>query len=228
MKLAVCEDDAIINNLIVQYLEEMGHEVVASEYSKDAFFEVINDLCPDLVVLDINLGEGKEGVQIGHYLRERNIPFIYITAYSDPDTLKEAISVEPLGYLVKPFTQAQLVAQIQFAKSQVDVELHELHVGTGSHFFNIDLREINHIESSRNYLIFHAIDMNEAPIKVRLTLKEILDKIPSYYFQVHRSFLVNKRQISLVEKDLCKMKNQAEIPVSRNYKVDFLNELQSK
>lgn len=228
MKLAVCEDDAIINNLIVQYVEEMGCEVVASEYSKEAFLESMSDLCPDLVVLDINLGEGKEGVQIGRYLRERDIPFIYITAYSDPDTLKEAILVEPLGYLVKPFTQPQLIAQIQLAKARIDVECNELHVGSGSHFFNIDLREINHIESSRNYLIFHAINEDENAIKVRLTLKEILDKIPSYYLQVHRSFLVNKRQISLVERDMCKMKNNAEIPISRNFKAEVLRELHGK
>lgn len=228
MKLAVCEDDAIINNLIVQYVEEMGCEVVASEYSKDAFLELMSDLCPDLVVLDINLGEGKEGVQIGRYLRERDIPFIYITAYSDPDTLKEAILVEPLGYLVKPFTQAQLIAQIQLAKARIDVKFNELHVGSGSHFFNINLREINHIESSRNYLIFHTINEYENAIKVRLTLKEILDKIPSYYLQVHRSFLVNKRQISLVERDICKMKNNAEIPISRNFKAEVLRELHGK
>lgn len=228
MKLAICEDDAIINNLIVDYLEEMNHEVIASEHSEAEFMKSINEQRPDLVILDINLGnEGMEGVRIGKILQDLDIPFIYVTAYSGPTVLKEAITAEPLWYLVKPFTQAQLSAQVTLALANADSRKNKIQIHSGNHYMAIDLKELSYIESSRNYLIFHHNSSQKEPVKVRRTLKEVLDELPSYFLQIHRSFIVNKQQIESIEKDVCFLKDKSEIPVSGNFKMEVLSRLKS-
>ncbi|MBR07142.1 MAG: hypothetical protein CMP48_05600 [Rickettsiales bacterium] len=226
MNVAVCEDDVIINNLIVDYLESLDHTVVIKEFSKKEFLVKLDRIRPDLALLDINLGaEGKEGICIGEVCGKLGVPFIFVTAYSDSTTLKEAIEFEPVGYIVKPFTQAQLNAQVELAISRIDGSRQEIQINSGSQFVSIDLSEVNYIESARNYLVFHPIETRNKSIKARMTLKEVIPQLPSPYIQIHRSFLVNQTQIQAIEKEECVMKNKSVLPLSRKYKSQVMRAL---
>jgi len=67
-------------------------------------------------LLDINLDGSFEGLEIGREIKERHqIPFIYLTAHADRDTLGKAKLTEPSAYIVKPFDEADVLANIEIA-----------------------------------------------------------------------------------------------------------------
>jgi DNA-binding NarL/FixJ family response regulator len=71
---------------------------------------------PDFAILDINLESEKDGIDIGEYIRRQyNIPFVYLTSYSDKDTLERAKRTGPYGFIVKPFNEKTLYATIEIA-----------------------------------------------------------------------------------------------------------------
>ena len=74
----------------------------------------------DLAVLDINLGESeKDGIWLGEYIRfNKNIPFVYITAFETADMKTAALNTQPHAYLTKPFSDLSLRATLTIAAQQ--------------------------------------------------------------------------------------------------------------
>lgn len=94
----------------------MGYTVPAVVASGGAAIEKAAETSPDLVLMDINLKGNMDGVEAAKQLHNRfNIPVIYLTAYSDDNTLERAKLTEPMGYLLKPFKVRELHAAIQIA-----------------------------------------------------------------------------------------------------------------
>ena len=85
-------------------------------YSKEDAIEQLNINLPDLVLLDINLSGEMSGIEIAEKINTQyNIPFIFITSYSDKQTLEKAKFTEPSGYIVKPFNEASLYSTLEIA-----------------------------------------------------------------------------------------------------------------
>src|SRR5436190_22963351 len=73
---------------------------------------------PELVLLDIHLFGKKDGIEVAHKINELyQIPFIFLTANSDAETIDRAKKVKPNAYIVKPFTKEELFAAIEIAFS---------------------------------------------------------------------------------------------------------------
>ena len=71
---------------------------------------------PDLVLLDIVLGNENEidGVRLAKEIRSRlSVPIVFVTAYADAQTVSRAAEVEPAGFVVKPFQEAQLISTLK-------------------------------------------------------------------------------------------------------------------
>jgi DNA-binding NarL/FixJ family response regulator len=85
-------------------------------------------------LIDINLGRGNEGIELAEAINQHHrVPFLFLTSYSDRLTLERAKTVNPLGYVVKPFTQQSLYAAIEIAlhihASQLKDQYPNLHFG---------------------------------------------------------------------------------------------------
>ena len=112
-KILVVEDEVLIAMQIKSILEEEGYEVVINIYSVEDAIQHIEAQTPLIVLIDINLNKNKDGVDLGRYLLEKNnIPYIYITSYSNKTTLDRVNETRPDGYIVKPFKPSDLVATI--------------------------------------------------------------------------------------------------------------------
>ena len=71
---------------------------------------------PDLVLMDIRLDGAVDGIDAAEQIRQEcHRPIVFLTAYSDEETVKRATSTEPFGYLLKPFEDAQLRTTIEMA-----------------------------------------------------------------------------------------------------------------
>lgn len=112
-KILVVEDEVLIAMQIKSILEDQGYDVVINIYSVEAAIQHIEAEAPLLVLIDINLNKNKDGIDLGRFLLEKdNIPYIYITSYSNKSTLDRVNETRPDGYIVKPFKPADLVATI--------------------------------------------------------------------------------------------------------------------
>ncbi len=115
-KILVVEDENIVALEIKKRLQKLGYIVpgVAST-GEDAIIKA-EGILPDLVLMDIMLKGEIDGIQAAGEIRSRfNIPVIYLTAYSDEETLERAKLTEPYGYILKPFEEDDLRTTIEIA-----------------------------------------------------------------------------------------------------------------
>ena len=116
IRVLIVEDEPLIAEDIAQGLEKNEFLVSAVVYSKEDAIEQLNTNLPDMVLLDINLSGEMSGIEIAEKInRIYNIPFIFITSYSDKQTLEKAKHTEPSGYIVKPFNEASLYSTLEIA-----------------------------------------------------------------------------------------------------------------
>jgi two-component system, LytTR family, response regulator LytT len=185
---------------------------------------------PNIVLIDINLGKGMEGIELGRAVHEKfHLPFIFCTSYSDSRTVAEAKQVRPNGYLLKPFTKDDLYVAIEIAllnyanlsDPSADIILQDsIFVKEGKMFTKVSFDEILYVEQDRNYVEIHTLHRVHP---VRSSLKDFIKNLPPKKFlQVHRSFIVNISSITAINSDMIKVKEK-EIPVSKTFKDELLS-----
>lgn len=109
--ILVVEDEAFIAMHIQQVLEEEGHlvNVKQNTVSKAKNYLAANEV--DLVIIDIHLNSDETGIDLANYLKNlKTPPFLFLTSYSDKETLTEISETNPAGFLVKPFKSEDLVS----------------------------------------------------------------------------------------------------------------------
>lgn len=115
-KILVVEDENIVALEIKKRLQKLGYIVpgVAST-GEDAIIKA-EGILPDLVLMDIMLKGEIDGIHAAGEIRSRfNIPVIYLTAYSDEETLERTKLTEHYGYILKPFEEEDLRTTIEIA-----------------------------------------------------------------------------------------------------------------
>lgn len=118
IKVLIVEDEPLIAKNIGMYLNNNDFEVSAIAYDSDEAMHQLKRQPPDFAILDINLESEKDGIDIAEYINQNNfIPFVYLTSYSDKDTLERAKKTNPAGFIVKPFNEKTLYATIEIALS---------------------------------------------------------------------------------------------------------------
>lgn len=116
IKILIVEDEPLIAKNIGMYLNNNDYEVSAIAYDADEALHQLKRQPPDLAILDINLESEKDGIEIAEYINQNNfIPFIYLTSYSDKETIERAKKTNPSGFIVKPFNEKTLYATIAIA-----------------------------------------------------------------------------------------------------------------
>jgi PAS domain S-box-containing protein len=115
-RIMVVEDESIVANDIRNTLRSFGYTVAAVTSSGEEAIKKASETHPDLVLMDIVLAGDMDGVETGEQIRERfSIPVVYLTAYSDNETLQRAKTTEPYGYILKPFHERELHTTIEMA-----------------------------------------------------------------------------------------------------------------
>jgi diguanylate cyclase (GGDEF)-like protein/PAS domain S-box-containing protein len=123
-RILVVEDERIVALNLQQRLVKLGYEVPAIVASGEHALQKMQDLRPDLVLMDINIEGAMDGIETASRIPpELNIPVIYLTAYSEDATLERARGTKPYGYLVKPFSERALHATIQMVLERRNTDL---------------------------------------------------------------------------------------------------------
>jgi two-component system, response regulator PdtaR len=114
-RILVAEDEVISRMDIREMLENLGYAVVGEAGDGVAAVNLARDLRPDLVLMDIKMPELDGIAAAGAISGEQLAPVLLLTAYSDRDFVDRAVEAGVMGYLVKPFAEAQLKPAIDVA-----------------------------------------------------------------------------------------------------------------
>lgn len=118
LKILIIEDEPVIAENISMYLNNADFTVSGIAYDDEEAVNQLHNNTPDAVILDINLDSSIDGIQIADYINKNfRLPFLFLTSYSDKETLLRAKLVEPSGYIVKPFNGQTLLASLEIAIS---------------------------------------------------------------------------------------------------------------
>ncbi len=119
----IVEDDEITALNLNLSLQKQGYNIIAVCDNITQAKNKINSYKPNIVIIDISLQESNDGIELAKIIRGKyNIPFIYLTSYSDDDIISQAKLTEPYGYIVKPFDPNSLHATIQMALFKYEME----------------------------------------------------------------------------------------------------------
>jgi two-component system, response regulator PdtaR len=116
-RVLVAEDEVLIRVDIVETLEEGGHTVVGEAGDGEQAVQLARELAPELVIMDVKMPK-LDGVEAASQI-VADAPnagaVLILTAFSDKELVERAADAGSIGYLVKPFEPAQLLAAVQVA-----------------------------------------------------------------------------------------------------------------
>jgi response regulator NasT len=118
LRVVVAEDEALIRLDLVEMLGEEGYEVVGQAGDGEEAVRLAEDLRPDLVMLDVKMPV-LDGISAAERIAAARIaPVVMLTAFSQRELVERARDAGAMAYLVKPFTQSDLVPAIELAVSR--------------------------------------------------------------------------------------------------------------
>ena len=113
--IVIAEDEAIIRLDLPEMLEEEGYSVVGEAGRGDQAVELVRNLKPDVVILDVKM-PGMDGIEAAKRISAEGIcAVLMMTAFSQREVVEQARDAGALAYLVKPFQKTDLVPAIELA-----------------------------------------------------------------------------------------------------------------
>lgn len=119
-RIVVAEDESIIRMDIVATLRESGYEVVGQASNGEDAVTLARELKPDIVVLDIEMPTMDGITAAGHIAQTTDSAIVMLTAFSQADLIAKASDAGVMGYVVKPFTGADLIPAVELAWSRYE------------------------------------------------------------------------------------------------------------
>jgi len=217
-------------------------QILSHCLSIEEAYQKINELKPDLVFLDIDLGENTS-FELLNLFREIFFKIIFVTGHDD--LAIKAIKYAALGYIVKPVTATDLIEAVENVKKNIlnqesfsvlkesvqqkNNDLQKIVLPLGNAYEVVTISEISYLEADRNYTLVYLIDGKK--ILVNMVLKSVEELLPvKLFFRVHKSFVVNISYIArfTIKKEggYINLKNGAEVPVSDSKKQEVSSLIQ--
>lgn len=120
MRVVIADDESIIRLDLKETLQRMGHSVVAEAGDGKSAIDLVRREKPDLVVLDVKMPE-MDGIDAAKEISSARLaPVVLLTAYSQQDLVRRAMEAGVFGYVVKPFTESDLMPAIGVAVARFE------------------------------------------------------------------------------------------------------------
>ena len=117
--ILVVDDNRLVLATLTDGLTQAGYRVVDADNGDDAML-LAREQRPDLALLDIRM-EGKSGFDVARYLRNQcRMPFVFLSAFSDEETVAQVEALGAVAYLVKPLDIRQLVPAVEAAFADIE------------------------------------------------------------------------------------------------------------
>jgi len=231
VKVAVVEDEVIIADHLCETLENLGYEIFEPAISFSEGVALIDEVKPDIAILDIHLSGRKDGIDLAKYIRENHdIPFIFLTSFADKSTLERAKQVNPPAYLIKPFNKEELYTSIEIALSNYEKNLESntpkrreyVFIKQKQNFIKIQLEDILFLKSDHVYTEIYT--SNNEKFVIRESLGDYVNRLNESFIRIHRSFVVNYKYITKIEQSSVWI-NEHELLLSKQYRNELLEKI---
>ena len=225
--ILIVEDEPIIADDIEMILQKNGYTVSEIvDNSLDAIDHLEGNR-PDLVLLDINIAGDRDGIWLAEQINKHyKLPFVFLTSYYDEKTLNRAKATAPRGYIVKPYDEGDLIANVHLSlakhtKSEKQEE-EKFFVRDKGELIAIQTDDILYAESDNNY---SNIFTESRKFVVTHTLKSVEEKLSGKGFvRSHKSYLINFKKISSISEGFLFIGEQ-KLPMGRSYRDELLKNL---
>ncbi len=181
-RIIIADDESLIRLDLREMLTHLGYDVIAEAGDGRTAMDLARKLRPDLMIMDIKMPE-VDGIAAAEELtRERIAPIVLLTAYSDQALVEQARDAGVVGYVVKPFREAELMPVIELSRARFD-EFRTLEREVGSLKDALETRKV--IERAKGVLMeTHGLRESEAFHRIRKTsmdarksMKEVAEAI---------------------------------------------------
>jgi len=116
LRILLIEDEFIIVKDLKILLSQNEFALIDNAINYDSAFDLFSKNSYDLIISDINLNDKKDGIEIITELSKiKEIPVVYLTAYSNLDIVKRAEKTMPFAYIIKPYNDNQLKVTLNLA-----------------------------------------------------------------------------------------------------------------
>jgi two-component system LytT family response regulator len=229
--VVVVEDEKLGRNLLKSYLTDYPDYVIIGEASNGIEgIEVINQLKPDIVFLDIQM-PGKTGIQMLPYLEK--IPHIIFTTAYDKYAL-QAFDVQAIDFLLKPYTKDRFAKAMQKVQAWINTEQltsfiqnqvmsqaatsKRIMVQSGKTAITINIDDIIYLEAFGDYTKVVTVNGNYLST---LGIGKLEEKLVEGFIKTHRSYLISIAKTKNLIKDdgnyQVEMSNGDKLKVSRSF-----------
>lgn len=181
-RIIIADDESLIRLDLREMLIHLGYEVIAEAGDGRTAVDLATRLRPDLLIMDIKMPD-LDGISAAEELtRGRIAPVVLLTAYSDQGLVERAREAGVVGYVVKPFREAELMPVIELSRARFD-EFRTLEKEVGSLKDALETRKV--IERAKGVLMeVHGLRESEAFHRIRKTsmdarksMKEVAEAI---------------------------------------------------
>jgi len=235
IKCIAIDDEPLAVKKIAGYIQKIPFlELVAECRNVSETMEVMSNTEIQLLFIDINM-PGMSGMEFVKSLH--NKPYIvFTTAYSEYAV--DGFDVEAVDYLLKPISFVNLLKAANKVKALMDLKANNhkgikeesasfMFVKSAYKSIRIDFNNIKYIESQHEYIKIHLL--NNESVTTKMSLKSIEELLPANKFvKVHRSFIVNISEVSVIVRNRIVFENRIYIPVSEQYKGSFQKRIDRK
>lgn len=241
LSVLVVEDEMIIAAKISMHLEQLGYDVAGILPRGEEAVLHCRKSPPDILLLDVNLKGNIDGVETAMLLEKEGIylPIIYLTANSDPATFERAKQTRPHAFIGKPYKKIDLhraislAAQLTLAPASAPQNggppeeplllSDRIFVRHKDQMVKLFLKDILYVEAERAYC---HIKTAATDYMLSISMGKLAEQLHAADFlRVHRSFLVNLRQIDAVADGHLVIGKRA-IPVSKDRREELLQKVQ--
>lgn len=157
-------------------------------------------------------------------------PIVFTTAYAEYAV--DSYRFAAIDYLLKPFdfltfqrAANKLYKQLASSSDPTVNENDTIYVKVDYRYVNIKISDIIYMKGMSEYVQLFVVD--NKPLMAYITMKQLKERLPAYFLQVHRSYIVNMRRVKEIERMRLVIDEKTRIPVSENYKKAFLDYLDS-
>lgn len=220
IRCVILDDEPLAHQVLEHYIAETpGFTLVAKFRNAVEAFEYLGKNKIDLLFLDIEMPL-VNGVNFLKALP--NAPkTIFTTAYKQ--YAFDGFELNAIDYLLKPFSYERFekaVAKVEKPAATTDAITNTLVIKDKDGLLNIKQQDILYIEGCKDYV---KIITEQKVHIIYHTLKGILERLnTAVFFQAHRSYIVNKMEVSRIAQDHLVLSNQTLIPIGKSYKKELL------
>jgi len=221
MRVIIVDDEPKGIDLIKSYLSHFSDfELVQTFRNGLKALEFLNTNKIDLIFLDINMPH-ISGISLSKMIDVKT-KIIFTTAYSE--FAVESYEVKATDYLLKPISFERFTKAITkiLSNQLLDHRMENsttIMIKSGAKIFRVETKKILYLEKDGNYMTYH---LDKQKILARETIAESLEVLPTYFVQIHKSFIVNTRVINYFNKDEISI-NDILIPIGHFYKGNLKN-----